>query len=141
MRTRLATAAALGLVMLLATGGTALAKPVKAKASIQEGSECFRTDPNGAILGTVTFKRTREFISLTAVLKGALPDHEYTVTLMHAIESGCSSGKFGRFTTNKRGNGRVTVSEHRPLGETQFAVIVAASFDEVVGGTPYVSLP
>ncbi len=146
MRTRRATAAALGLVMLLAVSGAASAKPtypitVRAKASIQEHTFCSHAESGGPVFGTAKFRRTGERITLKVVLKGALPSREYRVALMHAVENGCSSGTFRHFMTNKHGNGRTTLVEYRPRNETQFAALATPSESGEQVGTPYVSLP
>lgn len=146
MRKRRATAAALGLVMLLAVSGAASAKQtypitVRANSLIQERTFCSQTDPSGAVLGTATFRRTGERITLKVALRGALPNKQYRVTLMHAIQNGCSSGKFNQLWTNKKGNGNTTLVEYRPRDETQFAALATPAESGERVGTPYVSLP
>ena len=147
MRTRRATTAALGLVLLLAISGAASAKTtyhikVKAKAPMKENSLCSEAESSGAVLGTATFRRVGERIAVKVVLRRALPNKGYRIALMHAIENGCASGgQFGHLTTNERGYGETTLVEYRPRNETQFAVLATpAELGEQVG-TRYVSLP
>jgi hypothetical protein len=129
-----------------ASSGAASAEPakritVRAKASIQEHDVCSPANSIGALVGTAKFRRTGERITLKVVLKGALPNKQYRVTLMHAIENGCSSGKFNQLWTNKKGNGHTTLVEYRPRDETQFAALATAAESGEPDGTPYVSLP
>jgi small ligand-binding sensory domain FIST len=123
------------------------AKAVKAKGNVQQGSNhCGETLGGLPVIGTVSFKRVGNVVSVKAKLTKGEPNATYGVQLAENAPEFCVqlSGELS-FTTNSKGKGHVSGSFEVPSEATEFFADVdiggffAGGSDE--GDTPTVSLP
>jgi hypothetical protein len=109
--------------LVLATG-VAAAKSTKAKAPIQKENEFCGNDVGATVIGTASFKRTGNSVTVTYKLTGGLPTTEYTVELWEGKPPGVSCfppfGTVAKFTTNKKGKGVGKGTIVVPAGATRF---------------------
>jgi hypothetical protein len=110
--------------LVLGTGGVAYAKSTKAKAPIQKENAQCGNDTGGTVIGTASFKRTGNSVTVTYKLTGGLPTTEYTVELWEGKPPGVSCfppfGTVAKFTTNKKGKGVGKGTIVVPEGATRF---------------------
>jgi hypothetical protein len=143
MKMKVLVTCCLALALLAFTTGTAFAKSVKAKAPLQEGNgNCGANETGDPVLGSATFKRTGNAVTLKIKLKGGAPDETYEAELFGNASFCELIGVVFDFTTNSKGNGGGQGSIAVPEGETEF---FADPFGETpvfsTNDTPYVSLP
>jgi hypothetical protein len=145
MRGRLGGLAACFTVALLSVGGVATAKTATAKAPLQAGSgDCGKGNPSGPLLGTVSFRRKGDKVSVTVAIKSGEPNTKYDVFL---FGNGCHIvSPLAEFTTNAKGkkNASITfVVNEADEADTEFFVDVDAFVEgaEQEGSTPSVALP
>jgi hypothetical protein len=140
MKSRFLGICAVVLAAVACLGGvaSAKAKTSHAKANIQNGNgDCGKNHPELPVIGTVTFKRVGNIVTLNVVMKHAEPNKTFGVFLY-----GPACGQLGMplsVTTNKKGSGKGSGSIEVPAADTEF---FADPYDHVVGNdTPYVKLP
>ncbi|MHB8531949.1 MAG: hypothetical protein ACYDC2_04435 [Solirubrobacteraceae bacterium] len=142
MKRKLCLAAVLVLALSALAGGVAWAAAKKtAKAKIQGGNNnCGVNHPKDPTLGTVSYKRSGETVSIKVSLKKGVPNATYGVDL---YGNGCLGLRPGPLLkTNKKGVGHESSSYTVPLSDTEFFAAVFEESPEVgiANDTPYVTL-
>ncbi len=140
MRRKLAKAGAVALTVALCAASAAFANS-HAKAPVQAGNgDCGVNHPENTVIGTASFKRAGNKVTVSVSLKGATPNTTYRIDL-----AGPSCGELGllaEFKTNKKGSGHGVGSIEVPAADKEFFVDVdTQGFHGPSNDTPYVSLP
>lgn len=125
MKTKLVGACALALAVTACMAGVAFAKAATAKAPIQGGNiSCGANQPSDPVLGTVSFKRVGNAVTVKAALKHGEANKTYKVQLAHGERAGpafCQEiGPVVEFKTNKKGVGKGMGTINVPAGEKEF---------------------
>lgn len=131
---------ALTVTALLGSGGVAAAKSYHAKSPIEYyvgAGGCGKTG-NQPVIGTSSYVRKGNVVSVSYKLKGAEPNISYHVELWRVggIDAACESlGSIGRFKTNRRGDGKAKGSIGVPAAATEF--FAAGVAEETIIGSYY----
>jgi hypothetical protein len=142
MKKKLVGVCVLMLAITACLGGVAFAQAGHTKANIQEGNNsCGANEPSLPVLGTVSFTRSGEIVTLKVKIKHGKPNTTYGVELLWKctfIDASFS------IKTNKKGVGKGSGSGNvgPPNEDTEFLAVVdpELSSGAEVNMTPSVNL-
>jgi hypothetical protein len=144
MKRRIMFLAALALSLAAGLAAVALAaKATKATANLEGGNaSCGVHEPGDPVIGTASFKRKEDSVTVKVKVTGGEPFAHYEFAL---YGPGCTllRGSEGiEVGANKKGRVKITLSTKVPSEDTEFFVDIRGGAEEPVSNrTPYVTLP